>query len=224
MHDRLEFFSKKRGGWVRAGEDSTKRGSIAEDAARAQIKQELDAEAKAAKRSTKADRLSDWERLPHQNTRGQGFDDVVVEFRGDPPTAKIRIIEVKDYPNRNIQTGQMSAIRENLETNWRELETSIKNAANKTAAARPEPYKSMSQAQMDALVLAVKNKQVRIELWLTQSTSTPAEGSRSNSVLAKLRGEVKDVFDGKDVLDTKHPRAIDQKHVDEAAAAKGNTQ
>jgi hypothetical protein len=128
--ERLEYYSKKRGQWVQAGEHSTRRGALVEKAGREQITRELDAELAAAKKSPNAqdpNRLVRYVRVQHQNARGQGFDDVVVEFRGNPPKAKIRIVEIKDYPGRYLQASQMSAIRENLHQNMKALRRSMRS-------------------------------------------------------------------------------------------------
>ena len=124
--ERLEYYSKKRRQWVQAGEHSTRRGALVEKAGREQITRELDAELAAAKKSPNAqdpNRLIRYVRVQHQNARGQGFDDVVVEFRGDPPKAKIRIVEIKDHPGRYLQLSEMSALRENLSPNMRRSRT-----------------------------------------------------------------------------------------------------
>ena len=76
-------------------------------------------------------------RVQHQNAQGQGFDDVVVEFRGDPPKAKIRIVEIKDYPGRYLQASEMSAIRENLHQNMKALRERLEETVKCHQGGKP---------------------------------------------------------------------------------------
>jgi hypothetical protein len=214
----VEYLSRKRG-WVQAGEHTTRRGAVTEQAARDQLTHELDAEkalGHAPTQPPKPDRLVDWMRIQHQNAQGQGFDDVTVEFRGDPPQAWIRIVEVKDYPNRNVSLGEMSAIRESLAANMERLQREIREAFRaKTPSARPVGYRHLTQAQLDALEQAANHNELTIELYLGPTTSIGAE-SRANSILGKLRAELRasPEFGGKDVLATGAPKHVDPKHID----------
>ncbi len=216
--ERLEYKSAKRGGWVLAGEQSSRRGMAVEKAARDQLTAELDVEKKLGTdpmMTPRKDRLTDWMRIPHQNAQGQGFDDVVVEFRGDPPTAKIRIIEVKDYPNRNVSLGEMSAIRENLVANMRRLRDDISDAVNAPAPGkRPAAFRHLSKEQVAALGRAVDENAFRVELRLSETTSIGPE-ARSNSVLGKLRAELRASaeFSGADVLANGTPTRVDPKYL-----------
>jgi hypothetical protein len=225
VHQREEYLSRKRG-WVLAGEYTTKRSAITEQAAREQLTHELDAEkalAHAPTQPPRSDRLVDWMRIQHQNAQGQGFDDVIAEFRGDPPKARIRIIEVKDYTNRNVSLGEMSAIRENLDANMDRLRREIREAADApTPAERPAAYRHLTRAQLGALKQAAGGNELTIELHLGPMTSIGAE-SRPHSILGKLRAELKasSAFDGKDVLATGAPRHIDPKYID--TLARGRT-
>jgi hypothetical protein len=226
-HERVEYLSRKRG-WVQAGEYTNKRSAATEQAARDQLTHELDAEKQLAHdpaQPKKADRLVDWMRIQHQNAQGQGFDDVIVEFRGDPPKARIRIIEVKDYPNRNVSLSEMSAIRENLKTNMEQLRREIHIAVERKApAARPAAYRSLTEAQIDALEQAADHNELTIELHISPTTSIGAE-SRTNSILGKLRAELKasPEFGGKDVLATGVPTHVDPKYLDTAATGKAGS-
>ncbi|HWO21740.1 MAG TPA: hypothetical protein VNO30_23380 [Kofleriaceae bacterium] len=225
IHTREEYLSRKRG-WVQAGEHTTRRSAITEQAARDQLTHELDAEKALVRDSTqssKPDRLVDWMRIQHQNAQGQGFDDVIVEFRGDPPKARIRIIEVKDYPNRNVSLGEMSAIRENLNANMERLRREIREAVKaKTPVTRPAGYHHLTEAQLAALQQAMQNSDFTIELHLGPKTSIGTE-SRPDSILSKLRAELRasPELSGKDVLATGAPKHVDPKHID--AATRGST-
>jgi hypothetical protein len=227
VHERVEYLSRKRG-WVQAGEHTTRRSAITEQAARDQLTHELDTEKALAHDPTlppKPDRLVDWMRIQHQNAQGQGFDDVIVEFRGDPPKARIRIIEVKDYPNGNVSLGEMSAIRESLVVNMRKLRDTIYDAADATSPTeRAAHFHSLTNAQLGALRRSAADNELTIELYLGPSTSIGVE-SRTNSILGKLRAELKSSpeFGGKDVLATGEPKRVDPTHIDAATHAKTGT-
>lgn len=191
--DRLEYNSKKRGGWVQAGEHSTKQGDRVERAGRAQISEELDkelAQAKTAKAGSDPNRLDSYVRVAHQNSRGQGFDDVIIEFRGDPPTAKIRIIEIKDYPRRYLQLSEMSAIRETLATNMEALRGRLTAAVTaRTAAGRPQELQNLGKPEIAALNDALRRNAFEVEIHVGPDTLVGDEG-RKNSMLSQLRTEL----------------------------------
>jgi hypothetical protein len=224
VHERVEYLSRKRG-WVQAGEHTTKRSAVTEQAARDQLTHELDTEKALTHdptRPSKPDQLVDWMRIQHQNAQGQGFDDVIVEFRGDPPNARIRIIEVKDYLNRNVSLGEMSAIRENLAANMRNLRDTIDQVAEASSpAVRPAGFRNLTKTQLDALKQAADDNEITIELYLGPTTLIGAE-SRTNSILGKLRAELKasSELGGKDVLTTGEPKHVDPKYIDTATPRK----
>ena len=228
LRERLEYYSKKRGQWVQAGEHSTRRGALVEKAGREQITRELDAELAAAKKSPNAqdpNRLVRYVRVQHQNARGQGFDDVIVEFRGDPPKAKIRIVEIKDYPGRYLQASEMSAIRENLHANMKRLHDRLDAAINAMdAAGRPEEFRALTDHEIDAIRNALKTSEMSIELHVGRTTLIGSE-ARAGSMLSQLRQELRTSGEfgslpgdiGKDVLAPK-TTPISQDSVDRAAA------
>jgi hypothetical protein len=225
--DRLEYYSKKRGQWVQAGEHSTRRGALVEKAGREQITRELDAELAAAKKSPNAqdpNRLVRYVRVQHQNARGQGFDDVVVEFRGDPPKAKIRIVEIKDRPGRYLQASEMSAIRENLHQNMKALRARLAEATRAAEAnERPSEFQALSKAEMNALTVALRANEFRVELHVGPATKV-GDGSRGGSMLGQLRDELRSSGEfgsapgvvGKDVLGPQ-PTPISKDSVDRAS-------
>jgi hypothetical protein len=194
---------------------------------REQITRELDAELAAAKKSPNAqdpNRLVRYVRVQHQNAQGQGFDDVVIEFRGDPPKAKIRIVEIKDYPGRYLQASEMSAIRENLHQNMKALRARLEETVNATKAeSRPAEFGALGDAEIDALSDALDSNEFSIELHLGPTTRVGSE-SRSGSMLGQLRQELRASGEfgsgagsvGKDVLAQK-TATIAQDSVDRAA-------
>ena len=220
---RLEIYSRRRGNrWVQAGEHSTRRGERVAQAARNQLHDELTAEKQASAdphnpRSKDPNRLVEFVRVDNQTPQGGGFDDVLIEFRGDPPTATIRIIEVKDYPNRNVSMGEMTAIRENRHQNLARLRQEITAAAEaKTPKKRPAPFRSLTTDQIDALRIAEKSNNFRVELRLGPATEIGAENHNSTTILSKLRAELRasSDFGGRDVLDQAPPKRVDQKAID----------
>lgn len=222
VDQRLEFNSKKRGGWVQAGEHSTRRGARVAKAARNQLQEELTAEKQKAADphapdSKDPNRLVEFVRVDNQTPTGGGFDDVLIEFRGDPPTATIRIVEVKDYPNRNVSMGEMTAIRENRQANLRRLRDEIGLASQAvTPAERPASFRSLTADQVDALLIAERTNNFRVELRLGPTTGIGTENHSSTTILSKLRAELKASpdFGGRDVLDTAPPKPVDQKAID----------
>jgi hypothetical protein len=213
VHERVEYRSRKRG-WVQAGEHTTRRSAATEQAARDQLTHELDAEKQLAHdpaQPQRSDRLVDWMRLQHQNAQGQGFDDVIVEFRGDPPKARIRIIEVKDYPHRNVSLVEMSAIRESLKANMARLRQEIRIAVGaNTPAARPAAYRHLARQQIKALEKAALDNNFRIELRLGETTLIGPE-ARNSSLLGRLRAELRasPEFGGRDVLELGEPKRVE---------------
>lgn len=197
---RLEEYSSKRRMWVKAGQDSSFKGRVAETASKQELRADLD------KRGVK------YAAIPHQSKKGDGFDDVIVEFHGNPPTsATIRIIEVKDYPNRDtVPLATMTAIRPeaNLRTNLDNLRKQIRDARR----SPPAWAKDMKDAHWDALEAAINENNYRFEIRLGPTTNMAKEGNRPGTVLEKLRQELHDEF-RKDVLaDT--PSHIKQETVD----------
>jgi len=223
VDQRLEIYSRKRGDrWVQAGEHSTRRGARVAQAARNQLHDELAAEKAAATdphnpTSKDPDRLVEFVRVDNQTPQGGGFDDVLIEFRGDPPTALIRIIEVKDYPNRNVAMGEMTAIRENRRANLDRLREEIVKAGRvRTPGERSAPFRNLTDEQLNALRIAERTNNFRVELRLGPSTRIGDEAHSSTTILAKLRAELKASLDfgGLDVLDKAPPKPVDQNAID----------
>ncbi len=219
---RLELHSTKRRGWVQAGAYATRRGERVAKAARNQLHDELTAEKAAAAdphnpMSKDPNRLVEFVRVENQTPQGGGFDDVLIEFRGEPPTALIRIIEIKDYPNRNVSLGEMTAIRENRHQNLDRLRREISVAVNaSTARDRPVPFRNLTAAQIGALRAAEDANNFRVELRLGPSTGIGAESHNSATILSKLRAELRASpdFGGRNVLDTAPPRMVEQEALD----------
>ena len=212
---------------MQAGEHSTRRGALVETAGREQVTRELDAELAAAKKSPNAqdpNRLVRYVRVQHQNAQGQGFDDVVIEFRGDPPKAKIRIVEIKDYPGRYLQASEMSAIRENLHQNMQALRGRLTDATQAMdVASRPAEFRALTDEEIYALRDALTKKEIGIELHVGPTTLVGSE-SRAGSMLSQLRQELRSSGEfgalpgetGNDVLAQK-TTSISQDSVDRAA-------
>ena len=219
---RLEIHSRKRRGWVQAGAHATRRGVRVAKAARNQLQDELTAEKTAAAdpnnpMSKDPNRLVEFVRVDNQTPQGGGFDDVLIEFRGDPPMALIRIIEIKDYPNRNVSMGEMTAIRENRRANLRRLRDEISVASQAaTPAERPAPFSNLTVDQIKALRMASITNSFRVELRLGPWTEIGDETHSSTTILAKLRAELRasSDFGGRDVLDRAPPKLVDQKAID----------
>jgi hypothetical protein len=201
----------KRGRWQLAGEHARNRGLVTEDAARAQVDAELASEMQKPP-DQRRDQLAGFARLDNQTGSGAGFDDVVVEFHGDPPTATIRIIETKDYPNRSVPLADMTAIRDNLVTNRNRLRAQVATALDAaTPEGRAPAFREMNDTQVQATFDALNDNNVQVELRLGPTTRV------SPQTLDKLRIELAASFGGRDVL-APTPIAVGQDFIDEAAA------
>lgn len=205
-----------KGKWVQAGSESNFRGRVAEDASKVEIDRDraakqTDAEARRAAGDTKAGYES--HRISHQDGSGQGFDDVVVEFhgQGDEMRAVIRIVEVKDYPDKGVPLAKFTAIRDeggNLRENMRKLRGQLRELAEK-----------LPEAQQEALERAMRAKDYRVEIRLGPTTSMGKEAGGDRTVLAQLRKELVAFFEGKDVLSTAEPENISPESINDAIAA-----
>ncbi|MBA3458667.1 MAG: hypothetical protein H0T46_01810 [Deltaproteobacteria bacterium] len=194
-------------GWQQGGDFVRTRGYITEDAARLQVDAELDAK---MKEPPGENHLTSHVRLDNQTGSGAGFDDVIVEFAGDPnrPTAKIRIIETKDNPNSTTRYEHMTAIRTNLETNYDRLRRDIDTALTLEPDARKGKLRDLSAEQLIAMQNALISMDVSVELRLGPTTRVTAE------TMARLRADLRRYFNGKDVLKadavTVRPEFVDE--------------
>lgn len=184
---RGEILAKDGERWIQRGSESTRRGAIMEDAAKKQLDVEL--QTKVADGA-----ISDFARIPHRRGGG-GFDDVVVEFSGsgDSLVAQIRIIEVKDYPNRTVPLAEFTAIRgSGLKDNLQVLHTSVNKAKKLLSVGdSADGFDGLTLRQLEAIETALNSKtQVRIEIMLGPTTKLGSEGHHASTVLPTLRKEI----------------------------------
>ncbi|HMI92148.1 MAG TPA: hypothetical protein VK509_12320, partial [Polyangiales bacterium] len=174
-------------GWVPRGSNATRRGKIAEVAARSDTEGALAARKAAGK-------IEDFSYVPHQRGGG-GFDNVFVEFTRDAKSghlqARFRVQEVKDYPNRSVPLAEFTAIRDNLKANHLELIESIDRAL--VGGTRPAGFEHFSVDQLTAMrdaALFPEPHTFRVEVLVTEQTLLGDETHRSASVIRDLRKDI----------------------------------
>ncbi len=209
-------------GWVQRGSESTRRGSIMETAARAQL------DARLAKQGVVGAR-----RIEH-GRGGGGFDDVVVMFSGPEarPRAKVLIREVKDHPDNYVPLEEFSAIRPpGLGNNLKELDAKIADGLRRLEKgdAVPGDLEGMTSQQLTAIRLAIEDNDIQIDLVLGPTTKVAKEHAKGASVIRELRQEIREDRGGKDVLNgpsgsyDPDVERVETGHVNDAVVAeKGN--
>jgi hypothetical protein len=168
------------GRWVERGSARSTRGEILEQAAQLQEEYRL-------RRATgqRPGQLRSWFRVEFPPQR-RGFDRAFVEFgrEGDRTVARIRVLEVKDYPNSYVPYDEFTAITDNLNANLRQLRDLLD--------ARVEELVSQGQPELArALREALKSNDITIEVWLGPDTLM-GSSEADRSVLARLRQEIAD--------------------------------
>jgi hypothetical protein len=182
--ERTEIRSHGEGrSWVQRGLESTTRGRLAEEAARAEVDAEL-----VARHGKKE--ISSWCRIPSARG-GRGFDDVIVEFTGEGEMmqAKVRIREVKDHPNRHLALADFSALMDNFGQNHGSLRLTVINELKlaNSEQIRTGPLAALSHAQLSALENALRRGDHEVELVLGASTRLGAPGHHASHVLPTLQ-------------------------------------
>lgn len=226
--DRRQEIRTADGEWVQRGSESTNRGKAMEEAAKAQADEGLAKRAEAAKAKGN---YFDSHRLEYPQGSG-GFDDVLVEFTSSEkkPKAKVRVREVKDYPNRHVPLEDFTAILPpgqggNLDTNMGTLRRLVDEEMARLELPGNEaldpsgPFSKMSREQVFALGDAIRKNQIDFEVVLGPDTLLGREGARGATVIDSLRTELKGFFGGKDVLKRAGGKYSPEK-VDKATAAK----
>jgi hypothetical protein len=208
-------------GWQLRGTESTRRGDLAEEAARLQLDERLDAEKRAAHERGE---YYEWVRIPHHRGGG-GFDDVVVVFTGtkENPVARVIVREVKNYPGRYVPRAEFTAIGENLEENLRTFRESIEKKIEAASAGEQivSEGRSISRGQLEAVREALERSDLAIEVVIGPETHLGSELHHGSSVLGELRARVRSVVK-KDVLVTRGGEAerLEQRWLDTAKKKK----
>jgi len=175
---RAEIKSARDGvGWVPRGREATERGAAAE----ADAMKEADDVLKAAK---KAGDITDFAHLPSKHGGG-GFDDVIVEFSGagDDLAARIRIREIKDYPNRTVPLGEFTAINDNWAQNLEKLKENVGAAI---AGKPPRGFEKLDPDQLAAIQRKLDANDFEVEIRLGDTTKVADPGHHASTVLPAL--------------------------------------
>ncbi|MCW5804133.1 MAG: hypothetical protein KIT31_17300 [Deltaproteobacteria bacterium] len=167
----------KRAGWLQRGMESGERGRAAEAEAMAEADRAI-AEAQAAGAQLYA------KHMPH-NVGGGGFDDVIVEFTtgADGLTARIRIREVKDYPNRYVPRSEFTALDDNWEQNLKKLYRNVQEAL---VGKAPTGYEGFTRDELAAIWNRLEADQFEVEIRLGRTTHL-GEGHTAMTVPALSR-------------------------------------
>jgi hypothetical protein len=194
------------GKWRQAGDHTRLRGDLVEVAARRQVDQELRAEmwGETATPDGK-EKLVEVLRIDHQDQAGRGFDDVIVEFRGDPPVAHIRIVETKDYPNKSVPKNDITAIRKNMDKNLTRLRDLVDEALGGAKVAGLDGVDDLNKVQL--ILDALNADRVQVEMRLGPTTRI------SKRTMEDVRAEIDDRFGpGSFVMEETN---VKQEHIDE---------
>ena len=153
----------KDGRWRESGSSSVKKGIEGENASRRMTEAEL----ATTPQGTKA--MS----VEVQNAQGHGFDQVVLRI-GPDGTAKVSIIEVKNYSGQ-VSQAEMTAVRDNIQTN-------LDTLANKVATE----YEGLglTPRERDAVLGAISQGQIEIVPRIGERTRLASKAD--GSVLSEL--------------------------------------
>jgi hypothetical protein len=168
------------GHWVERGSARSTRGEILEQAAQLQEEYRL-----RRATGTRPGQLRSWLRVEFPPQR-RGFDRAFVEFsrEGNQTVARIRALEVKDYPNSYVPYAEFTAITDNLDANLRQLRDILQ--------ARATELLSQGQPELaSALTAALEENNITIEVWLGPDTLM-GSSEADRSVLARLRQDIAD--------------------------------
>jgi hypothetical protein len=190
--------------WVQRGSEGRERGIVAEAAS-------LKQSDKAAKEA--AAKGEQHIRVPTQDNSGKGFDEARVIFDADG-SARIQIIEVKDYPGRYVPGDDFTAIGASLEDNLTKLRKDLSAALLEVQRGKAETALGMNKKQLKSALAALDEKRLEFEIRVGPETSLAKEGA--GKVLKRLKEEIGDKLGITDLkIDAKK---IDQAFMDEAFA------
>ena len=189
LDDAKNVSDKDPGGWIQRGSDSTRAGRIMEDAAQRQVTAQL-----AAKKG-RSKGTFDFVHIDHSRGGG-GFDNVIVELttHGDKVTAKIRIREVKDHPDRYVSKSEFSAISgDGLKSNLGVLGNIIQEA-RAAKALDPEVVvfdkPDLTPEHLDAMYEAFTTNNIEVEVVLGPDTLLGSANGTGKRVLKDLQNDV----------------------------------
>jgi hypothetical protein len=123
--------------------------------------------------------------LPHDVVQlggGQGFDGVIVRF--DPyGQATVVLVEVKNYPGRQVPLIDITAINDNLNTNLQRLTTMLND---------PKEFARLGLDPMQAALAAhaIENNQLKFEVHVGETTKLADVNNLRGSVLESLRSAI----------------------------------
>jgi hypothetical protein len=177
----IKTLDGKRSGWILRGEEASRRGALAEAQAKAAADFDLATRAKQGE-------ISGFVHLPHR-VGGGGFDDVIVEFTGsgDDLQAKIRIREVKDYPNKHVPLSEFTAIDKNWDQNLDHLKRQVRDALS---GKPPAGFEKLTKVQIQAIAASLEADVFDVEVILGATTKLGQPGHHASKTLPALEGRV----------------------------------
>jgi hypothetical protein len=114
---------------------------------------------------------------------------VIVEFSGtgDDMVARIRIREVKDYPNRHVPLDEFTALNDNWEQNLDKLRQDLDAALG---GKPPRGYEKLSPDQLRAIDRKLKADEFEVEIRLGDTTKLGDPGHHASTTLPALQDKV----------------------------------
>lgn len=178
---------KLDGTWVRRGKESQQAGELMEEASTAMTKEKIVPEAAA--------RGEKYVPANVQNESGQSFDEVIFKITyekdaagqikldkaGNPKmSVRVGLVEVKDYPNRNLSLKDFTAVYQNIKQNLDDLRTKVQ----KDFAAM-----GLTRHEANQILKAIDQNQLDIDIRLGPETKmgTRESGTILTELQAKLR-------------------------------------
>jgi hypothetical protein len=166
---------KRKGKWVLRGSEATRSGEAAEEASRALSRAEMPSLGRGAKGPRHVP-------VNVQTASGQGFDEVVFKI-DSVGSARVTIIEVKNYPGRHVPLKDFSAITTNMKQNLRDLEDRVAQDFDKMG---------LTQTQRDAVLDAIRARRLDIEIRLAPGTKLGKH--ETGTVLAEVQRRAVDAL------------------------------
>jgi hypothetical protein len=102
-------------------------------------------------------------------------------------TARIRIREVKDYPNRHVPLDEFTALNDNWVQNLEKLNKDVREAV---IGKPPKGYEKLDADQLKAIERKLKTDDFEVEIRLGESTKLGEPGHHASTTLPALEKRV----------------------------------
>jgi hypothetical protein len=102
-------------------------------------------------------------------------------------TARIRIREVKDYPNRHVPLDEFTALNDNWAQNLKQLGEDVREAVR---GKPPKGYDKLDADQLKAIQRKLDADDFEVEIRLGESTKLGEPGHHASTTLPALEKRV----------------------------------